>query len=227
MTEEKAYGICKKCGKEAVHLAMSGLIDFHGDQDDDLDNESIYADEILLPDDVRVGIHACFECGHVEDVWVEEPHENKTIKRLMAENKELEANLSDALATSKASLDLASRLMSKKQEQVAEIARLQMDLKKEHQTACDLFVVIAEIAQLVGIERSEPEICRKTVAAVKRLVLAYEWLQHFHKVHRKAMAWFGRVPRQESEKEVNHYSEAFGEVTAVSANVRTFLEETS
>lgn len=43
-------------------------------------------------------------------------------------------------------------------------------IEKEHQTAVDLFDVVAEIAQLMGIERSEPEICRKTVTAVRELV---------------------------------------------------------
>ena len=43
------------------------------------------------------------------------------------------------------------------------------DAEREHQTAVDLFDVIAEIAQLVGLQRSEPEICRKKVAAVERL----------------------------------------------------------
>lgn len=84
-----AHGICKKCGKEAVHLAMSGLITFYGDQDDDLDGESIYADELITPDDVSVGIHVCYKCGHVEDVWVEHPHENETIADLRAENDRL------------------------------------------------------------------------------------------------------------------------------------------
>lgn len=43
-------------------------------------------------------------------------------------------------------------------------------IDEEHQTAIDLFDVVAEIAALVGIERSEPEICRKTVTAVRELV---------------------------------------------------------
>jgi len=93
---QTAHGICKKCGKESVHLAMSGLIDFHGDQDDDLENESIYADGVMIPDDVRVGIHVCFECGHVEDAWLDEPHENETIKQLRAENARLAAELAEA-----------------------------------------------------------------------------------------------------------------------------------
>lgn len=47
-------------------------------------------------------------------------------------------------------------------------------LAKEHQTAVDLFDVIAEIAGLVGLERSEPELCRKVVTAVRELVEADE-----------------------------------------------------
>lgn len=43
-------------------------------------------------------------------------------------------------------------------------------IEKERQTAVDLFDVVAEIAALVGIERSESEICRKTVTAVRELV---------------------------------------------------------
>lgn len=86
-----AHGICKKCGKEAVHLAMSGLITFCGDQDDDLGDESVYMDELITPDNVSVGIHICFECGAVEDVWIEDPHENETIKELRAENARLTA----------------------------------------------------------------------------------------------------------------------------------------
>jgi hypothetical protein len=42
-------------------------------------------------------------------------------------------------------------------------------IEKEHQTAVDLFNVVAEIAALMGIERSEPEICREVVMAVKKM----------------------------------------------------------
>lgn len=52
----------------------------------------------------------------------------------------------------------------------AEVARLQTELAKEHQTAVDLFDVVAKIAALVGLERAEPEICHKTVTAVRQLV---------------------------------------------------------
>ena len=54
------------------------------------------------------------------------------------------------------------------------LATVEAQLAKEHQTAVDLFDVIAEIAQLVGIARSEPELCRKVVTAVRRLVEADE-----------------------------------------------------
>lgn len=41
-------------------------------------------------------------------------------------------------------------------------------LAKEHQTAVDLFSVIAEIAEFLGIPDSDPELSRKVVAAVMR-----------------------------------------------------------
>lgn len=105
-----AHGICKKCGKEAVHLAMSGIIDFQGDQDDDLGNESIYADEVIFPDEVSVGIHVCFECGAVEDVWIEHPHENKTIDQLRTENARLAVENDDLMGKILNEIDENARL---------------------------------------------------------------------------------------------------------------------
>jgi len=69
------HGLCKKCGKEAVHIAMSGGIVFFGDQDDDEDEESEYAGAELFDADVSIGIHVCFNCFEIEDVWIEHPRE--------------------------------------------------------------------------------------------------------------------------------------------------------
>lgn len=72
-TVESKYDICKKCGKPAVHLAMSGGITFLGDQDDETGAESEYMGQEVYTD-VVVGTHACMECGEIEDVWIESPH---------------------------------------------------------------------------------------------------------------------------------------------------------
>lgn len=72
------YDKCKKCGAEAVQLATSGDVEIFGDQDDNDGNDSEYADE-APPDtdtEIVVGAHVCFECGHVEDVFIEHPREN-------------------------------------------------------------------------------------------------------------------------------------------------------
>jgi hypothetical protein len=70
-----AHGICKKCGATAVHLAMGGVFEIHGDRDDDLGEISTYADEILEVE-ISIGTHVCFACGEIEDAWVEDPRQD-------------------------------------------------------------------------------------------------------------------------------------------------------
>ena len=93
MSNCNPYETCKKCNNDAVHLAMSSGIVFYGDRDDDCDEESIYCGEDIECPDVSVGVHVCFECGYVEDVWVEHPHENDTINQLKNEIARLQTAL--------------------------------------------------------------------------------------------------------------------------------------
>jgi len=70
------YGKCPDCGAYAVHLATREVIEFSGDQDDNLDETSIYEDGHLeLKYGVTLFVHACFECGYLEDVGIEWPRE--------------------------------------------------------------------------------------------------------------------------------------------------------
>lgn len=81
-----AHGICKYCGKEAVHLATAGVVEVVGDQDDDLDGRSIYADRGLAVE-IHVGTHTCFECGEIEDAWIEYPRQDDELRARVAELK--------------------------------------------------------------------------------------------------------------------------------------------
>ena len=83
------YEKCEKCGRESVHLGVSSSIVFHGDSDDSNGDESPYADamlatytmyedETVILQDISIGIHACFECGHMVDVWCEHPRDELT-----------------------------------------------------------------------------------------------------------------------------------------------------
>ncbi len=70
------YGICKKCGKEAVHLAMASP-EFIGDGDDREGNPSKYESEGIYSEDVSIGTHICFKCNEVEDVFIETPRDKE------------------------------------------------------------------------------------------------------------------------------------------------------
>ncbi len=78
------YQTCSKCGKDAVHLAMCHYLEFSGDSDDNEGNPSEYADvEITAGEDVAIGCHICFECGELQDIFIESPRSvngNKTLQ---------------------------------------------------------------------------------------------------------------------------------------------------
>lgn len=67
------YDKCKKCGADAVHLAMSSGVEFFGDQDDINGDQSKYEDVQVEEADVSIGMHVCFNCWEIEDIWIEEP----------------------------------------------------------------------------------------------------------------------------------------------------------
>ena len=86
MNNDIRYEKCPKCKKNAVHLAMSDSIVFHGDYHDLNGDETeysgallstydMYEGETVIKQDIFVGIHACFECGELIDAWVESPRE--------------------------------------------------------------------------------------------------------------------------------------------------------
>ena len=68
------YGKCPDCGEYAVHLATREIVEFSGDQDDNLDERSVYeTDCVEVKYGVTLFVHACFECGCLEDVGIEWP----------------------------------------------------------------------------------------------------------------------------------------------------------
>ena len=86
MSDAIRYEKCHKCGKNAVHLATSHAIVFHGDYQDLNGDETEYSESVLstyemyegetvIKQDICIGVHACFECGELDDVWVESPRE--------------------------------------------------------------------------------------------------------------------------------------------------------
>jgi hypothetical protein len=70
------YTKCEKCGEFAVHLAMANSITFTGDADDNNGDQSEWDGEDRQTD-VCVGVHICFECGELEDVFIEYPESEK------------------------------------------------------------------------------------------------------------------------------------------------------
>jgi methylthioribose-1-phosphate isomerase len=98
------------------------------------------------------------------------------MERLKAENARLTAELAvrtderDHYAAAASRLDAAlAETAAQLTDAVKRVEEAESEATRERQTAVGLFDVIAEIAGLVGIERGEPEICRKVVTAVKKL----------------------------------------------------------
>ncbi len=86
MKNTNRYEQCPKCRKQAVHMATSNAIVFHGDYQDLNGDETEYSEALLstyvmyegetvINHDICIGVHACFECGELIDVWVESPRE--------------------------------------------------------------------------------------------------------------------------------------------------------
>jgi len=50
---------------------------FFGDSDDDEENPSECEGEEISSEEISIGTHICFECGAVEDVFIETPREKE------------------------------------------------------------------------------------------------------------------------------------------------------
>ena len=68
------YTKCQKCGKYAVGLAMANSITVTLTGDDDGEDQGKY-DGQDVQTDTCVGTHVCFECGELEDVFIEYPEQ--------------------------------------------------------------------------------------------------------------------------------------------------------
>jgi hypothetical protein len=70
------YGKCDECGAYAVHLATREVVEFAGDQDDNLDEASAYGDACIeIKYGVRLFALVCFECNNLESVGIEWPRD--------------------------------------------------------------------------------------------------------------------------------------------------------
>lgn len=81
------YEKCPKCGEYAFHTALSHGILLYGDSEAlNGDDDHILSDEEIEADSgkLQVGATICFECGHIENPFFEEPRTPITPEKLTA-----------------------------------------------------------------------------------------------------------------------------------------------